>query len=217
MKLILSLPVIPFHLNQGFGVNYVTYKQFGLQGHNGLDLEAYHGQPVYASHDGTVIIEVDDDQGHGVVLVSDQMYDYNGSLAYFKTIYWHLCDPVKEPSYPYPVKTNQKVKRGDLIGYADNTGFSTGNHLHFGLKPMAMGESVLTTMNIEQNNGYMGAIDPTPYLDMNYTVDLPASPPDEVITTDNNNTITISPTSPWLDFIKRMLAKAGIKFTDTIK
>src|SRR6185312_491101 len=176
MKLSLSLPVTPYHVNQPFGVNYFTYHQFGLDGHNGLDLQAYHGQPVYASHDGTVTIEVDAHQGHGVVLLSDQQYDYNGSQCYFKTIYWHLCDTDKEPNYPYPVKDGQKVKRGDLIGYADNTGFSTGDHLHFGLKPVAIDEPAFLLENIAQNNGYLGAIDPTPYLNTTYSVDLPIDP-----------------------------------------
>lgn len=176
MKLSLSLPVTPFHVNQGFGVNYVTYKQFGLNGHNGLDLMAYHGQKVYASHDGTVTIEIDENQGHGVVLLSDVMYDFDSGPAYVKTIYWHLCDPVKEPQYPYPVKNGQKVKRGDHIGYADNTGFSTGNHLHFGLKPVAIDEPAFLLENVAQNNGYLGAIDPTPYLNTTYSVDLPVDP-----------------------------------------
>lgn len=178
MKLTLTLPVTPFKINQGFGVNYATYHQFGLQGHNGLDLQAYHGQPVYASHDGMVITEIDSKQGHGVVLVSEQKYDYLDGEAYYKTIYWHLADPVKEPQYQSPVKDNQHVKRGDLIGYADNTGFSTGDHLHFGLKPMTVGESILVTSNIEQANGYQGAIDPTPYFITQSTEDFHTQHPE---------------------------------------
>ena len=61
------------------------------------------------------------------------------------------------------VKTGQKVVAGDLIGYADSTGLSTGDHLHFGLKPQAWNETDWSWFNVEQGNGYGGAIDPTPY------------------------------------------------------
>ena len=49
------------------------------------------------------------------------------------------------------------------MGTADNTGCSTGAHLHFGLKPIAQGENDWTWTNSEQTNGYFGAIDPAPY------------------------------------------------------
>ncbi len=65
------------------------------------------------------------------------------------------------------------IKRGDLIGFADNTGFSTGDHLHFGLKPIKTANGgpispedatdVGNYQNLEQLNGYAGAIDPSPY------------------------------------------------------
>jgi murein DD-endopeptidase MepM/ murein hydrolase activator NlpD len=164
MKLTLAYPVTPYKLNQAFGVNYYTYfNAFGIQGHNGLDLDAYHGQPVYASHEGTVSLQVEANEGRGIVITSNEKYDYKGSQCHFKSIYWHLCDPNKEPQYKSPLKEGQIVKAGDLIGYADNTGMSTGDHLHFGLKPVKKMNDFYS-YNIEQENGYLGAIDPTPYL-----------------------------------------------------
>lgn len=156
-KFTLFYPVKPLHVNQAFGLNPQTYAQFGLAGHNGIDFMATHGQPVYAAHDGTCYPEIDSSGGNGVVIRSSEAYDYGGAQVHFKTIYWHLmkADAV--------VKNGTQVKAGDLIGYADNTGFSTGDHLHFGLKPQAWNENDWTWANTEQNNGFLGAIDPTPF------------------------------------------------------
>ena len=69
-----------------------VYTSMGLAGHNGIDFNAYHGQPVYASHDGTCYPEIDDKGGNGVVIRSDKAYEYESQEVYFKTIYWHLID-----------------------------------------------------------------------------------------------------------------------------
>ena len=163
-RLELYYPVKPAPVHQGFGENPQYYSQVvpGLKGHNGIDFVASHGQPVRAAHDGICYVGVDSNEGHGVVLRTLQPYDYNAQQVYFKTIYWHLCDGVQEPQYTIPVQQGQQVKAGDIIGYADNTGLSTGDHLHFGQKPQAQDESNGTWMNVEQDNGYFGAVDPTP-------------------------------------------------------
>lgn len=190
MKLTLSYPVKPLGINQKFGetANLQYYKDNGIvfTGHNGIDFTAYHGQPIYAAHDGYAYYEVDESQGHGVILVTEDQCDYKDTKAYFKTIYWHMCDSKKEPGYRSPVEnytdTTVKgllVKRGDLLGYADSTGLSTGDHLHFGLKPMALSYPNDYT-NIEQNNGYMGAIDPSPYFDGSFAQDT-AKPPESLM------------------------------------
>lgn len=174
-NLVLYVPVKPKWITQSFGMRPEVYSQFGINGHNGIDMYADHGQPVHAAHDGTARYEIDSNQGHGVVIISDDTFSYNGSECYYKTIYWHLCDPVKEPLLMSPVPNDGKghaVKAGDVIGFADNTGFSTGNHLHFGLKPVMQGEDPGTWYNTEQNNGFAGAIDPEPYLSPVFAEDI---------------------------------------------
>lgn len=174
MKLKLLMPLKGTPKFNSFGVDFFLngkwfYKSQGLLGHNGLDFEAKHGTPIYASHDGVGLYQIDNHGGHGVVIITDKEYeDVNGASSLFKTIYWHLVDPLKEPKYASPLmdKLGVTLKAGDLIGYANNTGTSTGSHLHFGLKKVQKGENLYAWSNIEQNNGYMGATDPAPYLEI---------------------------------------------------
>ncbi len=166
MKLKLDYPVTPVFFNQKFGNKATVYTNEGLLGHNGIDFSAKHGQPVYASHDGQASFQIDAGGGHGVVLITNEQFEYQEGQSFFKTIYWHLCDGLKEPKFQSPIadKTGLvSVKRGDLLGYADSTGVSSGDHLHFGLKPVTPGENPGNWDNVSQANGYFGAIDPMPY------------------------------------------------------
>ncbi len=160
-KFELYYPVRPILVSQNFGetANIKYYQDNGIPivKHNGIDFVVPHATPVYASHAGTCYPSVDDKGGNGVVIRTDEDYDYNGVPTRFKTIYWHLIDD------DAVVKTGQKVAAGDLIGYADSTGLSTGDHLHYGLKPQRWDENDWIWYNVEFDNGIMGAIDPNPY------------------------------------------------------
>ena len=175
MKLRLSYPVAP-KINQLFGNSDAKYTNMALGGHNGIDFYATNGTPVYATHDGFASYQVDDSGGHGVVIITDKEYeDLDGNLSYWKSISWHLCDPLKQPQFKSPIADKTgfvKVENGDLIGYADNTGFSTGSHLHYGLKPVKKGENNWVWYNTEQENGYKGAVNPMPYFDKSYAGDI---------------------------------------------
>lgn len=179
MKFKISKPVEPFIITQQFGVNGDYYRANGvnIKGHNGIDLRAYHGQPVYATHDGLALYQVDNNQGHGVVIISKESFDFENRQTPFKTIYWHLCSASMDGGkYQSPIanKGAVDVKKGDLIGYADNTGFSKGDHLHFAVKPLAKtGENLYTWGPIDPTNGYNGCVDPLPYFeDQTYTENL---------------------------------------------
>lgn len=132
------------------------YPLIGLRGHNGRDFMAFHGEFVYFaatdgngnSIQGTCWTEVDADGGIGV----DIIFQDPDTKEWFQLKLWHLLKPL--------VSDGQKIKSGDLIGLADTTGASSGNHLHDGFKPLNSG-------NLEDkkfpNNGYTGAIDPATY------------------------------------------------------
>lgn len=158
----LLLPVKPFYINQKFGENANSYyKQQGMLGHAGIDMSAKHGQGVYASHDGTCYPQIDSHGGNGIVIRSFDTINYQGKDVKYKTNYWHLIDDNAI------VHTGQVVKAGDLIAYADNTGLSTGNHLHFQLDPCDD-----NGYDLFNGNGYGGGIDPTPYLSNQYAQDV---------------------------------------------
>lgn len=165
MKLKLDFPLKDISYNQTFGKNEnPLYSKLGLKGHNGIDFKAGDGTPVTSAHDGRVTYAgYDGAGGLTIVIRTEQEFeDVNGKPSYWKTIYCHLKkDTLK-------VTGGQQVKVGQIIALADNTGASTGSHLHFGLKPIYRGEQDWIWENADVNNGYRGAVDPMPYFPSMY-------------------------------------------------
>lgn len=156
--MILKKPLKWISLNQAFGHEFITpdhpkgfYSDMGLLGHNGEDYRASTGAEVFASHDGDVVWA--GSGGYGVLVY---LRGKDEKLGYYKTNYAHLK--------AVNVLNGQQVKAGDLIGWADNTGPSTGPHLHFGLLPLNNDMSSAKY----PNNGYFGWVDPAPYLDPDF-------------------------------------------------
>ena len=86
--------------------------------HNGIDLAAAQGTPIYATRAGKVTRTSYQAGGAG-------NYVSINHLDGFSTIYMHMTH--------YVVSQGQDVSQGQLIGYVGNTGISTGPHLHFGI------------------------------------------------------------------------------------
>ena len=89
--------------------------------HNGIDIRASNGTKILAADDGEVIALGNQDHycwgaGYGKYIV----IRHNN---YLTTLYAHLSLQT--------VKIGDIVKRGEIIGYTGNSGFSTGPHLHF--------------------------------------------------------------------------------------
>ena len=98
----------------GFGYRmHPIYKI--VKKHPGIDFAAPRGTDIYATGDG-IVERVAWTGGYGKTIMIDHGYGY-------KTRYAHCSG--------YNCKVDQKVKRGDLIGFIGNTGQSTGPHLHY--------------------------------------------------------------------------------------
>jgi murein DD-endopeptidase MepM/ murein hydrolase activator NlpD len=87
----------------------------GRDFHEGLDISADRGTPVYATADGTVS-SAGYEGGYGNLVVLAHEYG-------LETRYGHLSKFLTTPG--------AKVKRGDIIGLVGSTGRSTGSHLHY--------------------------------------------------------------------------------------
>ncbi|PLX95040.1 MAG: hypothetical protein C0621_04635 [Desulfuromonas sp.] len=83
--------------------------------HEGVDIAARTGTPIYASADG-IVSRSETAVGYGKLVVIDHGYGY-------KTYYGHNSKLF--------VKVGQRVKRGDKIAAVGNTGTSTGSHVHY--------------------------------------------------------------------------------------
>ena len=83
--------------------------------HHGIDIATAHGNPVYATADGTVVQARTDKIGGKTIKIKHQFG--------FVTIYCHLSK--------FLVKVGQKVKRGETIGLVGSTGKARGPHVHY--------------------------------------------------------------------------------------
>lgn len=93
-------------------------KTQGIHGHNGVDIAANTGTPIYASAGGRVIAAKSSgyNGGYGDMII----ISHEGNI---QTVYGHLNEVY--------VSAGQTVAKGETIGTVGNTGRSTGPHLHF--------------------------------------------------------------------------------------
>jgi murein DD-endopeptidase MepM/ murein hydrolase activator NlpD len=105
-----------------FGENPQFYAKWGYAGHNGVDFGIPNGTPVKSAAGGTVDKVSFEDGGYGKYI---RVRHSDGSTTYY-TYYAHLMST--------DVNAGQKVEAGTVIGHSNNTGASTGPHLHFGVK-----------------------------------------------------------------------------------
>ena len=111
--------------------------------HNGLDMIAPSGEPVYAAADGVVKDVVRSRKGLGNVVEIDHGNGY-------VTRYAHLAD--------IEVRKGRKLKRGARIGYVGVSGNSFAPHLHY--------EVMKDTLVLDPVNHMFASVTPEEYVNM---------------------------------------------------
>lgn len=91
------------------------------RGHEGWDMIAPEGTPIYAAAAGTVTASAESIGGYGVSIMI--MSNLNGTMV--ETRYGHMIYGSRM------VEAGDQVAAGQLIGLMGNTGNSYGSHLHF--------------------------------------------------------------------------------------
>jgi murein DD-endopeptidase MepM/ murein hydrolase activator NlpD len=84
--------------------------------HNGIDLTADRGTPIYATADGIVLQSGFSTGGFGYRILLDHGYGY-------QTLYGHCSELL--------VKRGDRVNRGEVIARVGSTGLSKSPHLHY--------------------------------------------------------------------------------------
>lgn len=110
-------PVSSYTLTSPFGMRlHPIHKVWKM--HQGVDMSAPQGTPIYAAKSGKVTKTSYQAGGAG----------YYVSINHgdgFSSVYMHMTH--------YIVSPGQYVNAGQVIGYVGSTGGSTGPHLHFGI------------------------------------------------------------------------------------
>ncbi len=160
-------------VTQFFGENPDLYARFGMKAHNGADLVAPHGTPLYAVESGTVVDVRREEDGFGRHL---RFITASRNGVCREWTYGH-CNEIF-------VNVGDRVTAGQTIATMGNTGFVVssatpfwktnpfaGTHLHLGLRMVRRSVDgwsyPKSSIKIEvenYRNGYKGAIDPLPYL-----------------------------------------------------
>ena len=111
--------------------------------HNGLDMIASSGEPVFASADGVVSDVTKSRKGRGNVVTLD-----NGNGYY--TRYAHLAD--------IEVRKGRNVKKGTRLGYVGMSGNSFAPHLHY--------EVLKDTLVMDPVHYFFASVSPEEYVNM---------------------------------------------------
>ncbi len=112
------------YITQVFGANPEYYAQFGLDGHEGLDIGVRINSDVKAIGGGWVYSSKAQHEEHRSHPYGKQVRIDHGNG--YKSIYAHLNNVLVVPK--------QRVEQDELIALSGNTGNSTGPHLHLTIK-----------------------------------------------------------------------------------
>jgi murein DD-endopeptidase MepM/ murein hydrolase activator NlpD len=158
-------PNTPFkggnRITQRYAERPEFYAQFGLAGHEGLDLVPRDGdRDIYCVEEGVVITDVDvpgdpKKNAYGIYVI---VYNRGNKRLWY---YCHMSENM--------VAKDQAVRSGDKLGRMGGTGNVQGDHLHLNLKPL--NDKSLPRF---PQNGFKGYADPEPLLNAINAADTPA-------------------------------------------
>lgn len=118
-KGVLRWPLDNVFITQQFGKSSSAKRLYASGTHDGVDFRASIGTPVKAALSG-VVLEVNQGAVANCQYGKWILVKHANGLS---TLYAHLSD--------IAVQKGQTVTTHQIIGYAGNTGYSTGPHLHF--------------------------------------------------------------------------------------
>lgn len=139
----ISMPIgIAVRSNQITSLYGSRVDPFGLETsfHTGIDFAGGVGTPIYATADGKVASASDEGT---TGLGKNVRLEHKFGII---TVYAHMNE--------ISVRKDQKVRRGDLIGFVGTTGRSTGPHLHYEVR----------VRSIEPDNYYELTYNPMPFI-----------------------------------------------------
>lgn len=133
----LAYPTKPFVINQNWNNPNPMYAHFGYKNHNGVDFIRWRDDKRYAVYcpadrfTVTAVYQNTDPKGalpngggNQIEILSDDTFEENGVkyrlYMYFLHAEYIFC------------KQGDKLQEGEMMMIADNTGFSTGTHTHWG-------------------------------------------------------------------------------------
>ncbi len=119
-KAFLRSPIEYSRVSSGFSGSRMHPVLNRIRAHKGVDFAAPVGTPIKATADG-VIAFAGRENGYGNVIKMDHQSKYS-------TVYGHLS------RFASGLRTGQRVKQGDVIGYVGMTGLTSGPHLHYEFK-----------------------------------------------------------------------------------
>lgn len=151
----ITRPIEPFELTQEFGGHPEWYTRFGLKGHNGWDLRTQYPDTlkgfrnILASWVSKFYTQGNEgNDGYGLYFeIIVQLYNT------YKLTYGH-CNSIE---------SFQTKNEGETMAISDNTGNSTGSHLHLTVKRGSLQNGKFISDNY--SNGYFGAIEPQEFFD----------------------------------------------------
>lgn len=94
----------------------------GSTNHQGIDIYAPTGTPIYAAASGTVVAMQKPSQSNG-----------GGNYTMVNHEKGIITEYMHQSKFAETLKVGDKVVKGEIIGYVGTTGNVTGPHLHFGV------------------------------------------------------------------------------------